>query len=598
MEPFGPETASFRPPLRPYPRNRRQTVRQRVHTPAFASVSGNSDDMVLDLSEVIDISERGASIQTSSAWDLSHSLNLCIELSETKSYVHTTGYVIWSKPGGRIGVCFPNLPDASRRKLKEWLFLNAMVGAAKYADQHGKLPSVPAPKPAAKAAPKAQLPSPEESRADYAMVGAAKYVDQHGKLPSVPAPRPAAKAAPKAQLPSPEESRADYTTTLAVLSAVQREVEAQGSNLDSALQLIAERARALSRAHGAAIALAEGREMVCRASSGDAPPIQARLDVTSGFSGYCARTGFLQRCDDAETDLRVDRESCHILGIRSMIAVPIRLGDSVVGLVEVFSAQPNAFTDRDGTILQRLADTVLASVNRATRARTQQVQRLEPLLRPAPEALISESLPFSTLLAEDESSAGLSFPKRHLALLVVAACSIVVVLAYLLTPWVIEKLRPAGHVVAASTALPSPVAERLPVSLPSPTATLDEARKRAELGDPYEQVALATRYATGEGVPQDYSLALRWYLRAAEQGHVGAQDTLGAYYWLGHGAPKDVSKAYFWSVLGRAEGKEASKVRVAFMTSQLTRAQAEAIQREAEKFLRLHPPLTNSENPY
>ena len=45
-------------------------------------------------------------------------------------------------------------------------------------------------------------------------------------------------------------------------------------------------------------------------------------------------------------------------------------------------------------------------------------------------------------------------------------------------------------------------------------------------------------------------LALRWFLKAAEQGHVGAQDTLGAYYYLGRGAPKDVTKAYFWSLLG------------------------------------------------
>ena len=151
--------------------------------------------------------------------------------------------------------------------------------------------------------------------------------------------------------------------------------------------------------------------------------------------------------------------------------------------------------------------------------------------------------------------------------------------------------------MAASTAQPSPVAEK-PVSAAAAPVSLDEDRKRAELGDPYEQVALATRYATGDGVPQDYSLAVRWYLKAAEQGHVGAQDTLGAYFWLGRGAPKDVSRAYFWSVLARAEGKEASKDRVAFMTGQLTRAQAEAIQREAEKFLKQHPPLMNSDNPY
>ena len=38
-----------------------------------------------------------------------------------------------------------------------------------------------------------------------------------------------------------------------------------------------------------------------------------------------------------------------------------------------------------------------------------------------------------------------------------------------------------------------------------------------------------------------------------------------------------------------------SKDRVAFMSSQLTRAQAVAIQREANTFLKQHPPLMNSE---
>jgi hypothetical protein len=59
-----------------------------------------------------------------------------------------------------------------------------------------------------------------------------------------------------------------------------------------------------------------------------------------------------------------------------------------------------------------------------------------------------------------------------------------------------------------------------------------------------------------------------------------------------------VTRAYFWSVLARAAGKEASKVRVAFMTSQLTRGQAVAIQQEANSFLRQHPPLTHSDSAY
>jgi len=553
MEPIGPQTATPNRILKPLPRNRRTVVRHRVHTPAYASLNGSSDDMVLDLSEVLDISERGAAIQTSSPWDIRREINLCLDLSETKTYLHTTGQVVWADRTGRIGVCFPDLSEASRRKLKEWLFLNAMVGAANYAARHGHLELEPP-------APSAGRPQPSLGLAD--------------------------------------ESRADYTSTLAALSAVQREVEAQGTNLEPALQLIAERSRAFTRADGSAIALAENRAMVCRASSGNAPPVGAKLEVGSGFSGYCARTGFLQRCDDAENDPRVDRESCRLLGIRSMIAVPIRLGETVVGLLEVFSSKAHAFDDRDGTILQRLADTILAAINRESRRRSMPTQQTSKSLWSAPSFGSSGSFPFASALQESEPRTGFSFPRRHLILLLIAAGSIVIVMAYLLTPWMVEKIHPVPPTTAAAAPAQTNPAIKPHTLTPAQPLGLEDVRKRAELGDPYEQVALATRYATGEDMPQNYTMALHWFLKAAEQGHVGAQDTLGAYYWLGHGAPKDVTKAYFWSVLARAAGKDASKVRVAFLTSQLTRAQAQAIQREANEFLKQHPPLISSESSY
>lgn len=574
MQPIGPQSATSSRQLKPLPRNRRQSVRQRVHSPAYASLNGSADDMVLDLSEVLDISEQGAAIQTSSSWNINRVLNLCLDLSETQTYLYTTGYVVWSDNKGRIGVRFPELPPESRRKLKEWLFLNAMVGAANYVARHGDVQS-------------------EVDRWNTA-------VPQHAPVPA-------------------EQTRADYTTTLTALTAVRREVEAHGLNLTAALQLIAERCRTFTLADGAAIALAEDGVMLCRASSGDAPPVGATLEIGSGFSGYCARTGFLQRCDDTEMDPRVDRESCRMLGIRSIIAVPIRLGDTVVGLLEVFSSKAHAFNDRDGTILQRLADTVLAARNRVMRARMTSPpppqrppqprvpqQRTQPENRSTgrsvsfgpPSRGSSGSYPFASALKESEKEGrGIRFPQRHLVLLLVAAVSIVTVLGYLLAPWVGEKLHPTRPSTVEAARPQPPVAAK--ASAPAlPTLNLDEVRKRAELGDPYEQVALATRYATGEDMPQDYSMALRWFLKAAEQGHVGAQDTLGAYFYLGRGAPKDVMKAYFWSLLARASGKSASKDRVAFMTSQLTRGQAQAIQREANNFLKQHPPLMNSESTY
>ena len=553
METIGYQSSTSNRILKPLPRNRRKFVRQKVHTPAYASLNSDSDDMVLDLSEVVDISECGASIQTSSPWDMDRKITLCLDLSETKTYVHTTGHVVWANESGRIGVSFPEMSASARRQLQEWLFLNAMVGAANYA---------------------------------------ARHPDTHPDQPMKPA------SGKTHALGSADETRADYTSTLSALAAVQREVESHGANLEAALSLIADRSRTFTRADGCAIALSENRDMVCRASSGDAPPVGVKLEIGSGFSGYCARTGFLQRCDDAETDPRVDRESCRLLGIRSMIAVPIRMGDSVAGLLEVFSSKAHAFSDRDGTILQRLADTILAAVNRDARTRAPQIQPEEKLFSFAPSFGSTKSAPPITRANEFDEAAEVGFPRRHLVLLLIAACSIVAVLGYLLTPWLIEKIHPTPTVTAAASPNHMTPAIKPPTVVPSTPLGLDEVRKRAELGDPYEQFALATRYATGDGASQDYNLALRWFLRAAEQGHVGAQDTLGAYYWLGHGAPKDVTKAYFWSVLARAAGKEGSKVRVAFMTSQLTRAQAQAIQREANDFLRQHPPLINSESAY
>lgn len=558
METLGTHSTVSAGILRPVPRGRRRAVRQKVHTPAYASLNGGSDDMVLDLSEILDISETGVAIQTSSSWEISRVLNLCLDLSETKSYLHTTGYVVWADRGGRIGVRFPELPDASRRKLQEWLFLNAMVGASNYSAQHGE------PDVESLEAPPKNMPAPQR--------------------------------APAAEF----ESRADYTTTLTALSAVQREVEGLGADLDAALQLIAERVRAFTQADGSAIALSENQSLVCRASAGDAPPIGAQLDISAGFSGYCVRTGFLQRCDDAETDARVDRESCRALGIRSIIAVPIRLGETVIGLLEVFSSRAHAFNDRHGTMLQRLADTILASINRANRLRNAPPRPYNgQSLLFGPSFDTSGSYPFSSALTEPEhgdSIGGISFPQKHLTLLVVAAFSIVAALLYFLVPWALEELRPERRAEAAPP--PSQAVLKPTSTTPVRPLTLEEVRKRAETGDPYEQVALATRYATGEDVPQDYSMAVRWLLRAAEQGHVGAQDMLGTYYSVGRGVPKDVTRAYYWSVLARAAGKEPSKIRVAFLTSQLTRAQVLAIEEEANKFLRQHPPLNNSDASY
>jgi TPR repeat protein len=51
-------------------------------------------------------------------------------------------------------------------------------------------------------------------------------------------------------------------------------------------------------------------------------------------------------------------------------------------------------------------------------------------------------------------------------------------------------------------------------------------------------------YAKGQGVPQDYKEAVRWFRLAAEQGDAGAQYNLGWMYAKGQGVPQDKVLAY------------------------------------------------------
>ena len=47
-------------------------------------------------------------------------------------------------------------------------------------------------------------------------------------------------------------------------------------------------------------------------------------------------------------------------------------------------------------------------------------------------------------------------------------------------------------------------------------------------------------------MPRNEQLALGWYLRAAEQGHAGAQDNLGMRYEHGQGVERDPAQALHW----------------------------------------------------
>ena len=133
--------------------------------------------------------------------------------------------------------------------------------------------------------------------------------------------------------------------------------------LDEILQLVAERAIAITGADGLAIALAENSEIVLRASAGTIrPDVGTRIDRSSAFSGACFRSAQVVRCDDSELDPRVNLRACRKLGARSMVAVPLCGRKRVIGVLEAFAAEPFGFNDSDVRNLTLLAELVLGAL--------------------------------------------------------------------------------------------------------------------------------------------------------------------------------------------------------------------------------------------
>ena len=165
--------------------------------------------------------------------------------------------------------------------------------------------------------------------------------------------------------------------------------------LDEVLQLVAERAIAITGADGLAIALAENNEIVLRAAAGSVrPDIGARIDRDSAFSGACFREAQIVTCDDTETDPRVNVQACRKLGARSMVAVPLCGRRRVIGLLEAFSSWPFGFNDSDVRNLTLLAELILGALKPEDEDRfALSAQVASANLPPAPKAIETPAPP-------------------------------------------------------------------------------------------------------------------------------------------------------------------------------------------------------------
>jgi GAF domain-containing protein len=162
-------------------------------------------------------------------------------------------------------------------------------------------------------------------------------------------------------------------TTLGGLNSAANDMDLQseGMDLEPAIHVIAERAQALTGATGSAIALRRGGEIVCRARTGrTAPDLGVRLQTDSGISAQCVHTGQVVLCHDTEENSRVDLSTCRHLGVRSILAAPLRCFPRTLGVFEVLSSSPHAFDQHDVATMQFLSSMMVAAISRLSKLRT------------------------------------------------------------------------------------------------------------------------------------------------------------------------------------------------------------------------------------
>jgi putative methionine-R-sulfoxide reductase with GAF domain len=562
---------------------RRRCARQKLHTPVYASFNGPQTGMVVDLSELLDLNEDGFAVQTGERLEVNRAVTLCLDLPETRNFIHSSGQVMWSDDAGRGGIKFSGLSEESRKVLKEWLFANLLIASSNHNARTEQL--------ARQDREKSLQPS--------------QFNQSDTVVPTTVVPMTVPiSVSDSVSIPN----RSEISSSM---EAVRNEVFAIGNDVDAIFQLITECAASFTGAGGAALAFLTNETMVCRARFGEpAPPLGAPVDIKQGLSGECVRTGRLVSCEDTESDPRVDSEVSRALGIGSLMAVPMVSDFRVVGLLEIFSAYPRSFTSSHGTILDSLvemiphpADPELATAGPENTESARPIDAgsidagwiddslLEAGLTSTSEASAEKETEVSeqVVLRLEPVAAKQAAPKLfsswlQRALLGLAVAVVVMVVGYLVSPLVWKRSDDSPSALQSQMRNHNMQAK-----------SLADLRTLAARGDAGAQYQMGVRYDEGEGVLKDDAQAVQWFQRAADQGNVDAQAHLGAYYWAGRGVPRDLSKAYMWSMIAVAGGDDNSKSRLQGLASQMTRAQVSAARQQAEEWIHTHTQQAKSE---
>lgn len=88
---------------------------------------------------------------------------------------------------------------------------------------------------------------------------------------------------------------------------------------------------------------------------------------------------------------------------------------------------------------------------------------------------------------------------------------------------------------------------------------------RLPVGGTDGMVSLGDGYRSGDGVPQSYDKALRWYRKAADAGNPEGMDRIGYLYETGKGVPEDDQQAFAWFQKAAVGGNTTGMVNLGYL---------------------------------
>jgi EAL domain-containing protein (putative c-di-GMP-specific phosphodiesterase class I)/putative methionine-R-sulfoxide reductase with GAF domain len=120
-------------------------------------------------------------------------------------------------------------------------------------------------------------------------------------------------------------------------------------------------------AEGAAVELVDGGAMRAVCGTGTLREmVGTRVSVDASLSGLAVQQGTTLLCHDARQDPRIDRVAAAGLGAISVVVVPLRCTERLVGALNVAATSAGAFTEGDVATLAGLSSFMTAMVTAAS----------------------------------------------------------------------------------------------------------------------------------------------------------------------------------------------------------------------------------------